>query len=137
MNGEKVLLQEYIISPNAPPVLGLYSHTGCAGDFFFVLGQGFIAGDGSGIVHGAVEEETKLTLGNLKRVLADVDLDLEDEVKTVIFLSDRVYSVRFNDVYKAYFPNAKQARACIQTVQLPLDMQVEIGAVAVYGNGTP
>jgi 2-iminobutanoate/2-iminopropanoate deaminase len=39
---------------------------------------------------------------------------------------------KFNDVYKTYFTANQPARTCIQAGRLPLDMQVEIEAVAAF-----
>ena len=41
----------------APPALGPYSHAVVAGNLLFLSGQGPIAPDGSGVVHGTLEEK--------------------------------------------------------------------------------
>jgi len=74
----------------------------------------------------------QLALKNLKTLLAASGLGLEHIVKTTIYLSDMVNFSKFNDVYKTYFTANQPARTCIQAGRLPLDMQVEIEAVAVF-----
>lgn len=124
--------KEYIIAAGAPPAVGPYSHAVRAGGFLFISGMGPLAADGSGVVRGPIEEETRLTLENLKTVLAASGLGLEHVVKTTIYLSDMVNFSKFNDVYKTYFTANQPARTCIQAGRLPLDMQVEIEAVAAF-----
>jgi 2-iminobutanoate/2-iminopropanoate deaminase len=124
--------RESIFAENAPPAVGPYSHAVRAGGFLFISGQGPFASDGSGIVRGSIEEESQLALENLKAVLAAAGLGLEDVVKTTVYLADMVNFSKFNDVYKTYFSKEPPARTCIQAGRLPMDMQVEIEAVAVY-----
>lgn len=123
-------MKECLNAAGAPPAAGPYSHAVRAGGFLFISGQGPFAADGSGAMHGSIEDETRLTLENLSRVLAAAGLGLENVVKTTIFLSDMVNFGRFNSVYKEYFPAEQPARTCIQAGRLPMDIQVEIEAIA-------
>ena len=124
--------KECIVAAGVPPAVGPYSHAVRTGGFLFISGMGPLAADGSGVVRGPIEEETRLTLENLKTVLAALGQGLEHVVKTTIYLSDMVNFSKFNDVYKTYFMANQPARTCIQAGRLPLDMQVEIEAVAVF-----
>lgn len=126
------MAKECIIANQAPPAVGPYSHAVRANGFLFVSGQGPLAPDGSGIVRGTIEEETRLALENLKAVLSAAGLGLQHVVKTTVYLADMVNFSRFNDVYKTYFTEAQPARTCIQAGRLPLEMQVEIDAIAAY-----
>lgn len=125
------MVKECVCASDAPPAVGPYSHAVRAGDFLFISGQGPLAKDGSGLVRGTVEEETRLALENLKAVLAAAGLGMADVVKTTVYLADMVNFGKFNDVYKTYFTQDQPARTCIQAARLPLDMQVEIEAIAV------
>ncbi len=127
--------KECIQCPSGPPAGGPYSPVVRAGGFLFVSGQGPLARDGSGPVRGSIEEEARLTLDNLKAVLADAGASLVDVVKTTVYLADMVNFTRFNDVYKTYFPENQPARTCIQAGRLPLDFQVEIEAIALIPKG--
>jgi len=124
------MVKECINAEGAPPAAGPYSHAVRAGGFLFVSGQGPFAADGSGAVRGSIEEETRLTLENLRRVLGAAGLGLENVVKTTVFLSDMVNFARFNSVYREYFPTHQPARTCVQAGRLPMDIQVEIEAIA-------
>ena len=120
-----------VVAPNAAPAGGPYSHAVAAGNLLFVSGQAPLARDGSGYAKGTFEEEVRLTLDNLKTVLEDAGSGLEHVVKTTVFLADMDKFGEFNAIYKGYFPTDPPARTCISPHRIPLDMQVEIEAIAV------
>jgi 2-iminobutanoate/2-iminopropanoate deaminase len=120
-----------ICSPNGAPAAGPYSHAVAAGNLLFVSGQGPFARDGSGPVRGTFEEETRLTLSNLKTLLEDAGSGLEYVLKTTVFLADMDHFAAFNAIYKGFFTSNYPARTCIQAGRLPAGIQVEIEAVAI------
>jgi len=120
-----------IVSPNGPPAAGPYSHAVAAGNLLFVSGQGPFARDGSGYTPASFEAEVRLTLDNLKTVLEDAGSGLDKVVKTSVFLADMGNFGAFNGVYKEYFVSGQPARTCVQTARLPLNIQVEIEAIAL------
>lgn len=124
--------KQCIVSPNGPPAAGPYSAAVRAGDLLFVSGQGSLARDGSGYIPGSIEEESRNALDNLTVILKDAGLELADVVKTTVYLLDMANFSAFNQVYKEYFLHDCPARTCIQASGLPLGMQVEIEAIALY-----
>lgn len=115
----------------APPAVGPYSHAVAAGDLLFLSGQGALAPDGKGVVHGTIEEETRLTFSNIQAVLDEAGAALKDVVKVLVFLDDMDNFRAFNKVYKEYFPEEPPARSCVEVSKLPGGMQVEIEVVAL------
>jgi 2-iminobutanoate/2-iminopropanoate deaminase len=91
--------------------------------------------DGTGVLRGTLEEETRLTFSNIQAVLKAANLGLEDVVKVTVFLKDMDQFGAFNQIYKEYFPENCPARTCIQAGRLPLDIQVEIEVVALIPGG--
>jgi 2-iminobutanoate/2-iminopropanoate deaminase len=120
-----------IFAPNGPPAQGPYSHAVAVGDLLFVSGQGPVAPDGSGLQKDTIEEESRLTLSNLKAILEDAGSGLEHVVKVNVYLANMDHFAAFNDIYKTFFRSDYPARTCIQAGRLPFDIQVEIEAVAV------
>ena len=97
------------------------------GTFVFVSGQGPLR-DGI-YVEGTIEEETRLTLDNLLRVLAASGCTAEDVVRCGVWLTDLEDFAGMNRVYAEVFPDPKPARA---TVQAELVVgRVEIDCIAV------
>jgi len=123
--------KECVFAPHAAPAAGPYSHAVAAGPFLFLSGQGPFKPDGSGPVRGSIEEETRQTLDNLKTVLEDAGSSLEQVVKVTAFLASMDDFQRFNAVYREYFPEHCPSRTCVQAGRLPLDIKVEVEAIAI------
>lgn len=114
-----------------PPAMGFYSHAVAANGFLFVSGQIPLAVDGSGPVRGTIEEEATRALENLKIILEGAGTSLEQVVKMTVYLADMENFARMNAVYQEYFTKDCPARTCIQVARLPLDVQVEVEAIAL------
>jgi 2-iminobutanoate/2-iminopropanoate deaminase len=126
--------KQCIFAPNGAPAVGPYSHAVAAGPFLFVSGQGPMKKDGSGVARGTIEEESRVTLVNLRDVLEDAGSSLDRVVKVNVYLADMNHFGRFNEVYKEFFTKDFPARTCIQAGRLPMDIQVEIEAIALVGD---
>ncbi|SVB17096.1 uncharacterized protein METZ01_LOCUS169950 [marine metagenome] len=79
---------------------------------------------------GEIEEETEQTLKNISAILQADGLNLENVIKTTVYLSDLNHFARMNQVYENYFSKNKPARACVQVAALPKGAKVEIDAIA-------
>ncbi len=110
---------------NAPAGGPPYSPVVKAGDFAYISGQGPMARDGSGVVHGTFEQETRLTLDNLITMVEGIGATLDQVVKTTVFLVDMNNFGEFNRIYAEYFTREHPARSCVQAARLPLDFKVE------------
>lgn len=119
-----------ITAPGAPPALGPYSHAVESGGFLFLSGQIALRPDGSGLLRGTIEEETRQVFSNIQAVLKASGAALTDVVKVLVFLSDIEHFAAFNKVYGEYFPQNPPARSCIQAGRLPADAKVEIEVIA-------
>lgn len=106
---------------------GHYSHAVRAGDFVYVSGQ--TPRDALRTVIGnTIEEQTAITLENVRLALEAAGGALEDVVKVGVFLSDLADAARFDLVYASHFPTFRPART---TVGCALNgVQVEIDVVA-------
>jgi 2-iminobutanoate/2-iminopropanoate deaminase len=117
-------------SPNAPKPAGAYTPALRVGDLVFVSGQGPAAPDGK-VISGTIEEETRLTLQNVKTLLEAAGARMDQVVKCGCFLADIEDFPRFNAVYREFF---KEPLPCRTTVQAGLrGIKVEIDAIAFVG----
>lgn len=114
---------------NAPAGGPPYSPAVSSGGFVYISGQGPMAQDHSGVVHGTFEEETRLTMDNVKAMVEGVGATMDQVIKTTIFLADMDNFGEFNKIYAEYFPENPPARSCVQVARLPLDFQVEVEAI--------
>ncbi len=123
--------KEVIGSPNAPKAVGPYSagiKTEC---FIFLSGQLGLIPESGEFVEGGVEEQTRQLLTNLQSILVSNGLDLENVVKTTVFLKDMNDFSKMNAVYAEFFTSDPPARSTVQAAALPKDGLVEIEAIAV------
>jgi len=120
-----------IMASNGAPAVGPYSHAVAAGNLLFLSGQGPFAKDGTGAQPGTLEEETELTFSNMMAILEEAGATLNDVVKVTVYLKDMADFPKFNAIYKEYFPDECPARTCIQAGKLPMDIKVEIEAIAI------
>ncbi|HDK27093.1 MAG TPA: RidA family protein [Candidatus Atribacteria bacterium] len=122
--------KEIIISKKVPAAIGSYSPALKIGNLVFVSGQLPIDPATGEIVKEEVEAQARRSLENLKEVLESYSVDLENVVKTTIFLKDMNNFSRINKVYGEYFTSQFPARSCVEVSRLPKDADIEIEAIA-------
>ncbi|MBM3516498.1 MAG: RidA family protein [Alphaproteobacteria bacterium] len=99
-----------------------------AGDFVFVSGT--VPFDDKGlVVEGSIEEQTRVVLRTIERLLRKAGVSLEDVVKTTCWLEDPRDFGRFNRVYEEFFPKDPPTRSTVRA-DLMIDVKVEIEALA-------
>ena len=120
---------KYISTDKAPAAIGPYSQAVNIGEMIYTSGQ--IPLDASGVlVEGSIEEQTKQVLTNLSEVLKEGGSSLDKVVKTTIFLSDMENFASVNKIYAEFFGNHKPARSTVAVKTLPLQVGIEIEAIA-------
>jgi 2-iminobutanoate/2-iminopropanoate deaminase len=60
---------------------------------------------------------------------------MDGVLKATCYLSNMDDFNRFNEVYREYFRNAPPARTTVQAGRLPVDIKVEIDAIAGHTEG--
>lgn len=118
-----------IKTSNAPEAIGPYSQAVESDGLLFTSGQIPMQTDGT-VVEGGIKEQTHQVFQNLKATLEAASLDLSDVVKVNVFISDMDEFPEINEVYGEYFVSHKPARSCVQVARLPLDVKIELEAVA-------
>lgn len=82
------------------------------------------------LVEGGIEAETRQTLENVRAVLAQVGLGLDDVGRMDVLLADIKDYGQMNGVYMQYFGRYRPARAAYAVAQLPMSAKVEMIATA-------
>ncbi|MFC3695217.1 RidA family protein [Chenggangzhangella methanolivorans] len=123
--------KEVVSSPDAPEAIGPYSQAIRHGDTLYLAGQIPIDPKTKELSKGAIEEQTKLVLENLKAVLAAAGMTMDNVVSTSVFMKDLNEFKKMNEVYATYFKDKPPARATVEVARLPRDVAVEISAIAV------
>jgi reactive intermediate/imine deaminase len=119
------------LTPAGVPVpRGPYSPAVRAGDFIFVSGQGAVDVTTDKMSYGDIQHETRLVLGNIKRILEGCGASMKDVVKCSVFISDGKDFGAMNQVYIEFFGNDKPARTTVETKFADPKMKVEIDCIA-------
>jgi 2-iminobutanoate/2-iminopropanoate deaminase len=126
---------ERITPPGVPSPRGPYSPAVRAGDFIFVSGQGPVDPETDRMSFGDIRHETRLVLGNIRRILEGCGASLADVVKCSVFLADGKEFAAMNEVYTEFFGEQKPARTTVEAQFVVPPMRVEIDAVAYKPRG--
>ena len=120
---------KYIATNKAPAAIGPYSQAISLDNLIFTSGQIGLSHEGV-LVEGGVIEQTKQVLKNLSEVLKEAGSSLSNVVKTTVFLADMRDFAEVNKIYADFFGNHKPARSTVAVKSLPLNVSVEIEAIA-------
>ena len=82
-------------------------------------------------IGGDIAEQTERVLKNVAAVLEAAGSNLDQVVKTLVFLADMNDFAAMNEVYGKFFTGAPPARSTVQAARLPKDALIEIEAVAL------
>ncbi len=118
-----------IKDPEKSASTGAYSSGVLADGWLYISGQGPLDMKTGQVVEGAIEEQTRLTLTHIGRILNAAGCTFADVVKCTCHLSDIRDFDAFNGVYAQFFTGVKPARTTVQSV-LWGGIKVEIDAVA-------
>lgn len=124
-------MKTVVTTKKAPGAIGPYSQAIKAGGFLFLSGQIPVDPTSSAVVEGGIEAQTIQALENLKAILTDQGLTLDNVVKTTVYLIDLNDFQVMNGIYGDYFKGETPARATVQVARLPKEVMIEIDAIAV------
>ena len=91
-------MKEIVVSSIAPKPIGPYSQGVVSGNFVFLSGQVGRKHDATDLENG-VAEQTRQAILNIKAVLAEKNLTLDNVVKSTVFLADMNDFAKMNAVY--------------------------------------
>ena len=123
-------MKKIITANSAPEAIGPYSHGNKLGDLIFTSGQLPVCKIQGGVVEGGIKAQSRQSLENLKAVLEAGGGNLNTVLKTTCYLSDITDFAAFNEVYTEFFETECPARSCFSVKDLPLNVKVEIEAIA-------
>jgi 2-iminobutanoate/2-iminopropanoate deaminase len=119
---------ERLSPPGIPAPRGPYSPAVRAGDFIFLAGQVPVDPATNQISTGDIKHETRLTLGNVKRIVEGAGAALADVVKVGVFLAEAGDFAQMNEVYVEFFGESKPARTTV-VCKFMSDIRIEVDCV--------
>ncbi len=124
---------EPVATTKAPQAIGPYSQAMITGNLVFCSGQVALDPAKMEIVGETITEQTNCVLQNLSGLLEAAGSSLGQVVKTTVYLKDMSEFASMNEEYARHFGEHRPARAAVEVARLPLDVRVEIDAIAVTG----
>ena len=124
-------MKKQISTSNAPAAIGPYSQAIEANGMLFISGQLPIDPSTGNFAEGGIKELTFQSLTNVKNILAEAGLTMENVVKTTVFLADIADFAEINEVYATFFEGVCPARSAVAVKTLPKEARVEIECIAV------
>ena len=83
-----------------------------------------------GNADGGIKEQTRQSLTNVKAILEEASLSMDNVVKTTVFMADMNDFADMNAVYSEFFSEPYPARSAVAVKTLPKGALVEIEVVA-------
>jgi 2-iminobutanoate/2-iminopropanoate deaminase len=120
---------ERLTPAGVPTPRGPYSPAVRAGGFIYLAGQVPVDPATDKISPGDIQHETRLVIGNIKRILEGCGASLEHVVRVGVYLADGSDFAQMNEVYAEFFGNARPARTTI-VCKFVADIKIEIDCVA-------
>jgi len=120
-----------VSTQNAPKPAGHYSQAIVHNNIVYVSGQLPIDPKTGEKRLGSIEEQTEQALENLSEILKAAGSNLDQVIKTTVYVSDIELWGRVNAVYSRFFGEHRPARAVVPTRELHFGFQIEIEAIAV------
>ncbi|MDD4343799.1 MAG: RidA family protein [Eubacteriales bacterium] len=122
-------MKKAIATNNAPAAIGPYAQGIDTGSFIFTSGQIPINPQTGEIPEGIVEQ-TKQSLNNVKAILEEAGLTMNNVVKATVFLKNMNDFTEMNKVYESFFTDYP-ARSAVEVARLPKDVLVEVEVIAI------
>ena len=123
-------MKKVISTSKAPAAIGPYSQAIQVGNLVFASGQIPINPATGNFVEGGVKEQARQSLTNVKAILEEAGLTLDNVVKTTVFLADMNDFAEVNAVYAEFFAEPYPARSAVAVKALPKGALVEIEVIA-------
>lgn len=122
-------MKKVVFASEAPLPIGPYSQAMQFGNLIFTSGQ--ISLNSEGIISPEdIAGQTRIVIGNLKKILESEGSSLDKVIKTTVFLKDMNEFSLMNEVYGDFFGDNPPARSTIEVARLPKDARVEIELIA-------
>lgn len=122
-------MKKQIATVNAPGAIGPYSQAIQVGDLLFISGQ-IPVNPTTGEIPEGITAQTAQSISNIKAILAEAGMTMDNVVKTTVFLADMSLFAPMNEVYAENFTSPFPARSAVAVKELPKQVLVEIETIA-------
>ena len=123
-------MKTIISTANAPAAIGPYAQAVETNGLVITSGQ-LPIDPATGAFPEGIQAQTRQSLTNVKAILTEAGVSMDNVLKTTVFLSDMNNFAAMNEVYADFFTEGNYpARSAVEVARLPKDALVEIEVIA-------
>jgi 2-iminobutanoate/2-iminopropanoate deaminase len=122
--------RKIILTDKAPKPIGPYSQAVMVDNTLYVAGQVGFTLDGK-LDSTTIETEVHQALKNIKAIVEAAGMNMQQVVKSTLYVKDLKNWTKINEVYGQYFQTDPPARETVQIADLPKGAHFEISVIAV------
>ena len=123
-------MKDVVLTDKGPKPIGPYSQAIKINGLIYLSGQVALDPRSNEFLGGDIAQQTERVMENVKAILEAGGSNLNNVVKTTVFLKDINDFAAMNEVYGRFFKAAPPARSTVQVAKLPKDALVEIEVIA-------
>lgn len=124
-------MKKVIATTQAPAAIGPYSQAIQVGNMLFASGQLGLDPATGDFAEGGIKAQTEQAFRNVKAILSEAGMSIDQVVKTTVFLADMADFAAMNEVYATQFTGDFPARSAVAVKTLPKNGLVEVEIIAV------
>ena len=124
-------MKQVVITDKAPQAIGPYSQAIEVNGMIFTSGVVPLDPATGAVVEGDIRAQATRVFDSMKALLEAAGSDLEQVLKTTVFIKDMNDFAAVNEIYAAYFTGVFPARSCVEVARLPKDVLIEMEAIAL------
>lgn len=124
------VMKKVITTTKAPAAIGPYSQAIEINNMVYTSGVIPINPEDGNLVEGDIKVQAERVLKSLSALLEACGTNMDNVIKTTVFIKNMGDFAAMNEVYATYFTKDCPARSCVEVARLPKDVLIEIEAIA-------
>lgn len=126
------MMKKTVISTEkAPAAIGPYSQAIEVNGVVYTSGVVPIDPATGLVVEGDIKVQATRVFESMKALLEAAGSDMDQAVKTTVFIKDMNDFAQLNEIYASYFTGDFPARSCVEVARLPKDVLLEMEVIAL------
>ena len=113
-----------------PAAIGPYCTATVYGDTVYMSGMIGVDPAVGKPVEGGTLAQARQVFENIRTVLGELGLTMDDVLKTTVFLTNLGDFAEVNKLYAEYFGPNYPARSCVEVSHLPMGLSIEVECIA-------
>lgn len=113
-----------------PAAIGPYCTATVYGDTVYMSGVIGVDPAVQKPVEGGTLAQARQVFENIRTVLGELGLSMDDVLKTTVFLTNLGDFAEVNKLYAEYFGPNYPARSCVEVSRLPMGLSIEVECIA-------